>query len=172
MCPGRYTAPVTAKRGDGSAPDPRLEAILAALCADGGRATVQRRIVVSALLAGPRHVTAEDLAATVRARHPDIATSTIYRTLEALDRQGVVQHAHLGHGPAVYHLNDTDHLHLVCESCGRVVEVPGSAYQAFARLLAEDYGFSVAPHHFAVQGRCATCGGQPEVAGRGGAVGA
>ena len=152
------------------AKDPRLDGILEALRAEGGRSTVQRRIVVSALLEGPRHVTAEALAAAVRARHPDIATSTIYRTLEALDRQGVIQHAHLGHGPAVYHLNDTDHLHLVCESCSRVVEVPRSAYQEFAGLLAHDYGFEVAPHHFAVQGRCAACVAPSELPERGGAA--
>src|SRR2546429_2019068 len=107
MCPGGYTAGVSGARRDGD--DPRLEAILTALCADGGRATVQRRIVVSALLAGPRHVTAEELAVTGQAPHPHIATSTIYRTLEALDRQGVAQHAHPGHGPAAYHPNDTGH---------------------------------------------------------------
>lgn len=135
----------------------RLEEILTALRAEGGRTTVQRRLVVSALLDGPRHVTADELAATVQRRHPEIATSTIYRTLEALERQGVVQHAHLGHGPAVYHVADDDHLHLVCESCGRVTEVPRRAYAAFARMLAHDYDFRVAPHHFAVQGRCSTC---------------
>src|SRR3989442_15125837 len=95
MCPGRYTAGVTGKRADGA--DPRLEAILTALCADGGRATVQRRIVVSALLAGPRHVTAEELAVTVAARQPDITTSPHSLTLAALGQQGVAQHAPLGH---------------------------------------------------------------------------
>src|SRR5260370_40785309 len=83
---------------DSPAGDPSVEDILAALSADGGRTTVQRRIVVSALLSGPRHVTAEDLASPGRARHPDIATSPIYRTLDALDRQGAVPHAQLAHG--------------------------------------------------------------------------
>jgi Fe2+ or Zn2+ uptake regulation protein len=140
---------------------PRLDEILAALRADGVRTTVQRRVVISALLAGPRHVTAEELTAAVQADHPDIAISTIYRILEALERQGVVQHAHMGHGPAVYHLSDDDHLHLVCEACGRVIEVPQSAYARFARVLAQDYDFAASPHHFAVHGRCSTCKGMP-----------
>src|SRR5947199_131435 len=89
--------------------DERLERILAALRAEGGRSTVQRRVVIGALLDSPRHTTAEELAAIVQARHPDIATSTIYRTLESLERQGIVQHAHLGHGPAVYHVMDNGH---------------------------------------------------------------
>lgn len=140
---------------------PDVDDILEALRAEGLRATVQRRIVISALLAGPRHVTAEELTATVQGEHPDIAKSTTYRILEALERQGVVQHAHMGHGPAVYHLSDDDHLHLVCEVCGKVTEVPGAAYARFARMLAQDYDFAASPHHFAVYGRCSTCQGAP-----------
>ena len=139
----------------------RLEEILARLRADGGRGTVQRRTVISVLLAGPRHVTADDLTAAVQAEHPDIAKSTVYRILDALERQGVVRHAHMGHGPAVYHLNDDDHLHLVCEVCGKVTEVPQAAYARFADMLARQYSFTAAPHHFAVHGRCAACKDKP-----------
>ena len=138
-----------------------LDDILAALRAEGLRTTVQRRIVITALLHGPRHVTAEDLTATVQAEHPDIAKSTIYRILEALEHQGVVQHAHMGHGPAVYHLSADDHLHLVCEACGKVTEVPRAAYARFARMLAQTYDFLASPHHFAVHGRCSACQGRP-----------
>ena len=140
---------------------PQLDEILTGLRADGGRGTVQRRIVISALLARSRHVTADELTADVQAEHPDIAKSTVYRILEALERQGVVRHAHMGHGPAVYHFDDDDHLHLVCEVCGRVTEVPHAAYARFAQKLAHDYGFTAAPHHFAVHGRCARCEGKP-----------
>jgi Fe2+ or Zn2+ uptake regulation protein len=139
----------------------RLEAILDGLRSEGGRGTIQRRIVISALLDGPRHVTADELTAAVQGGHPDIAKSTVYRILDALERQGVVRHAHMGHGPAVYHLNDDDHLHLVCEVCGKVTEVPGAAYARFSAMLARQYGFSAAPHHFAVHGRCAECEGEP-----------
>jgi Fe2+ or Zn2+ uptake regulation protein len=134
-----------------------VEEILGALRAEGLRATVQRRVVIAALLGGPRHVTAEELTATVHAENPEIAKSTIYRTLEALERQEVIHHAHLGHGPAVYHLSTEDHLHLVCVACGKVTEVPRGAYARFTRMLAETYEFSAAPHHFAVHGRCASC---------------
>jgi len=137
--------------------DERLERILAALRAEGGRSTVQRRVVIGALLDSPRHTTAEELAAIVQARHPDIATSTIYRTLESLERQGIVQHAHLGHGPAVYHVIDDDHLHLVCETCHAVIEVPARSYASLARALDRDYGFQIDVHHFAVLGSCAAC---------------
>ena len=139
----------------------QLEEFLAALRAEGGRGTVQRRVVISTLLGGPRHFTADDLTVAVQADHPDIAKSTIYRILEALERQDLVRHAHMGHGPAVYHLTDGDHLHLVCEACGRVVEVPEASYDSFARMLRDRHRFAIAPHHFALTGRCAGCVDKP-----------
>src|SRR5205807_10113430 len=119
--------------------DARLDEIMAALRAEGGRSTVQRRAIVTALLGAPRHVTAEELADSIHREHPEIATTTIYRTLDALERQGLVQHAHFGHGPAVYHLADEDHLHLVCESCGTVTEVARAFYRDFEQRLARDF---------------------------------
>lgn len=138
-----------------------IDDILVALRAEGLRSTVQRRVVLEALFAGSRHVTAEELTASVQADHPEIARSTVYRVLEALERQGVVRHAHMGHGPAVYHLGDDDHLHLVCEACGKVTEVPEAEFARFADLLARRYHFSAAPHHFAVNGRCTGCASKP-----------
>jgi Fe2+ or Zn2+ uptake regulation protein len=135
----------------------QVDDILAALRVEGGRATVQRRAVVTALLKAPRHVTAEELADCIHGEHPEIATTTVYRTLDALERQGIVEHAHLGHGPAVYHLAGEDHLHLVCKVCGRVTEVPRSIYGGFEQTLVQEFDFEIAPHHFAMQGRCASC---------------
>jgi Fe2+ or Zn2+ uptake regulation protein len=123
----------------------------------GGRLTVARRALLDALLEAKTHVTADDLAATVQDRHPEVHRSTIYRTLDALERAGVVDHVHLGHGRAVYHLADDPHQHLVCESCGGVVEVPDRLFDELAAKLRRSYGFVIRPNHFAVLGRCRAC---------------
>src|SRR5437016_10085059 len=93
------------------------EELLDRLRAQGGRVTTARRLVVSTLIGATSHVTAEDLAATIHERHPEIHLSTVYRTLDSLERLGIVEHTHIGHGPSVYHVGVT-HQHLVCEACG------------------------------------------------------
>lgn len=135
----------------------RLERILRLLRARGGRVTTSRRAIVSALLDASEHVTAEELAAAVRAQHPDIHNSTVYRCLDTLAELGVVTHVHLGHGPAVYHLADEVHHHLVCESCGDVVVLPPRMIGSFQRQIQQTYGFRLDATHFALAGRCATC---------------
>jgi Fur family ferric uptake transcriptional regulator len=141
--------------------DGRLERILALVRARGGRVTTPRRAIVGALLAADGHVTAEQLADAVQRAHPDVHRSTVYRTLDALTELGVVDHVHLGHGPAVYHFTDQAHHHMVCQDCGRVVELPLSILAPVQRLIARDYGFDLDATHFALAGHCAACR-QPE----------
>jgi len=139
----------------------RLERILSALRASGGRITTARRALVTAIVEADGHVTAEDLAETVQRSHPDVHRSTIYRTLDALEELGLVDHVHLGHGRAVYHLLDDPHQHLVCERCGHVIEVPDELFRPLADDLQKGYGFRLRPNHFAVLGRCAECAATP-----------
>jgi len=128
--------------------------ILARLRANGGRVTTARRALITALVEAHTHVSADDLAGLVQAAHPDVHRSTIYRTLDALEHLDVVDHVHLGHGRAMYHLADEPHHHLVCERCGCVIEVPDGLFADLAETLQSRYGFSIRPHHFAVLGRC------------------
>ena len=135
----------------------RLDEILSRLRERGGRVTTARRAIVTELLGRGGHVTAEELTASVQAAHPDVHASTVYRCLETLGDLGIVEHAHLGHGPAVYHLADDAHQHLVCEVCGAVVEVPDATFAELGDTLRRRYGFTIRPNHFAVLGRCRAC---------------
>ena len=135
----------------------RVEQALELLREGGGRSTTARRVLLMCLFTGGAHRTAEELASEVRALAPDVALSTVYRNLDELERVGLVVHAHLGHGPAVYHLASEGHPHLVCESCGAVVEAPENLFAALARGARNRYGFEVDPRHFAILGRCARC---------------
>ena len=135
----------------------RLERILALLRERGGRVTTARRAIIAALLGAGDHVTADELTVAVQAAHPDVHQSTIYRTLEALEDLAVVDHVHLGHGRAVYHLADEAHQHLVCERCGVVIEVPDQAFAPLATTLRRKFGFTIDPRHFALSGLCRAC---------------
>jgi Fur family ferric uptake transcriptional regulator len=133
------------------------DAIMSELREQGVRVTTVRRAVIGVLAAEHAHQSADDLAAAVQVDHPDIHRSTIYRTLDSLEKLGVVDHVHLGHGRAVYHLTAEPHHHLVCESCGRVVHAPADLFDQLGADVLERYGFIVRPDHFAVLGRCQDC---------------
>lgn len=138
----------------------RFEEITAQLRRNGGRLTATRKAVVRALLDAPdHHLTAADVTAAVRDLDPDFQESTVYRTLDRLVELGIIDHVHIGHGAAIYHLTDDGHRHhhLVCDGCGRVIEVSPSLLDPVARRVEREHGFVIDPAHFALTGACAAC---------------
>ncbi|MDP9453627.1 MAG: transcriptional repressor [Actinomycetota bacterium] len=138
----------------------RLPELLDALRRRGERVTSARHALLSVMADADEHLTAEQLSVEVARTNPAIHRATIYRTLETLRRLGLVEHTHLGHGPAVYHLADDVHQHLVCERCGWVAEAPADLFGAVERELRRDFGFRMRSTHFAVVGRCRRCVGE------------
>jgi Fe2+ or Zn2+ uptake regulation protein len=86
-----------------------------------------------------------------------VNVTTVYRTLDVLEQLGVIDHVHLGHGRAVYHLADEDHQHLVCERCAAVEELPSGKLRGLLAMVDRDFGFQVDRRHFAIVGLCRDC---------------
>src|SRR3954452_907524 len=135
----------------------RVALLCEALRARGERLTPARRRILEVLTTAPEHVTADDVLDRVQRTNPEVHRATVYRTLDTFTRLGLTEHTHLGHGPAVYHLVDDLHQHLVCERCGRVIEAPATLFRGVERRLRDDYGFTMRPLHFAIVGRCRRC---------------
>jgi Fur family ferric uptake transcriptional regulator len=126
----------------------------------GYRVTPQRQLVLEAV-AKLDHATPEEIAASVQETASGVNISTIYRTLELLDNLGLVRHTHLNHGAPIYHLaSDADHVHLVCQDCGRVLQVSPDAIRPLIVALDEGQGFETDVAHLTVFGRCRECRGK------------
>ena len=131
----------------------QVERLLDRLRARGERVTGTRRQVLDVLAGADRHLTAEEIVERVPAAH----RATIYRTLELLERADVIEHNHLGHGAAVFHLAPEVHQHLVCDRCGAVIDAPPALFAGVSRTLRRDLGFVMRPIHFALNGVCREC---------------
>ena len=129
--------------------DPKLPA--------GTRPTRQRRAVAAVMQSFGDFRSAQDIHDLLRQTGENVGLSTVYRTLDSLTELGVVEHVHFAHGAAAYHLAPTDHRHLVCESCGTVIDVPADLLDEVSRTVDERYGFELRAHHFGLSGRCARC---------------
>ncbi len=129
----------------------------------GLRMTDQRRRVLDVLTVRS-HLTPEVIAQVVAEDGgPALPPSTIYRTLDALEGVGLVDHTHLDHRAPTYHLaGHHGHLHLVCRSCARVVEVSPGLAASMVEQLRTEVGFVADPTHMAIHGRCAECARTPE----------
>lgn len=137
-----------------------VDRVLAQLTASGGRVTSARRAVVEVLLEVGGHISAQELADKVHERDPSIHLATIYRTLDVLERQGILSHVHLGHSGAVFHLAEDSHYHLYCSECGGVESVPEELFLDSLAEIERRYGFRPTLSHFAIIGVCARCAGR------------
>jgi Fur family ferric uptake transcriptional regulator len=123
----------------------------------GLRMTPQRQLVLDAVRA-LGHATPEQICARVQEVAPAVNITTVYRTLDLLERIGVVRHTHLGHGAPSYSEQEHEHVHLVCHDCGSVVEVPTTVMDGLTGRLRAEHGFELDVTHVALSGRCDHCG--------------
>jgi Fur family ferric uptake transcriptional regulator len=119
--------------------------------------TPQREQVLEAVRT-LEHATPEQISAAV----PDIDVTTVYRTVELLEELGLVRHTHLGHGPASFRLAEDQHVHVVCHTCGAVIDVPDNLIDGLVDQLRDERGFVVDRSHFTVFGECRDCRADPE----------
>jgi Fur family transcriptional regulator, ferric uptake regulator len=127
------------------------------LRARGYRLTLPRRKVLDAVDALV-HATPEEIHSYLVQRGDAINASTVYRTVELLEDLGLVTHAHLGHGALTYHSTQTSkHIHLVCRTCGSVVDAAPAVADDLVGTLGGDYGFETDLSHLTIFGRCQEC---------------
>lgn len=83
--------------------------------------------------------------------------STVFRAVSGMEKEGFVQRIDLGDGKVHYELSEDHHEHIRCESCGRVVEVPGCVLEDAAASVKSSTGFVVTSHQLLFTGLCPTC---------------
>lgn len=136
------------------------DALFRALREQGMRVTPQREIILTALHDFDDHASAEDIFRRVQMRSAAIDISTVYRTLELLQEMKMLAVVDAADGQRRYALRHThdEHAHLVCDECGRVMQVDPEPLRELARALQQAYGFTLDDRHFSLPGRCASCG--------------
>jgi Fur family transcriptional regulator, ferric uptake regulator len=130
-----------------------LDSAIRALRERGLRISTSRRLVLEALFAAEQPVSAEPLA-----RDLGLDPSSVYRSLETLERHGLVRHVHLGHGPGLYALvADRELEYLCCERCGAVTPVEAERLDPVRAQIRAQFGYEACFTHFAIVGLCRSC---------------
>ncbi len=122
------------------------------------RQTRQRTAVLAVLGEQDVFRTAQDLHALLRERGDAVGLATVYRALQALAVDGLVDVLRTVVGEAAYRrCSPVHHHHLVCRSCGTTVEVADPPVERWAAKVAADHGFADVQHQLEVFGTCGTC---------------
>ena len=119
--------------------------------------TVQRRTVFEELAGRRDHPSADMVYESVHRRLPSLSRTTVYRVLETLVETGFARKVH--HPDAVVRFDPSTgrHHHLVCEGCGKLVDLDDSVVPQVPIPDAKSTGFRIRDYSVSFNGLCSSC---------------
>lgn len=123
------------------------------------RTTRQRSAIRGVLQEPSPFRTAQEVHALLTERGVRVGLTTVYRTLQVFEADGVLDVVANDQGEAMYRWCDVEdhHHHIVCRSCGRAAEIRSDAIERWVRESAKRHGFSSVTHTAEMFGLCRDC---------------
>jgi Fur family ferric uptake transcriptional regulator len=123
----------------------------------GLQVTAQRLAVLRAVSVQP-HGTADDIADVVRAEIGAISRQTVYDALGILADKGLIRRIQPAGSSARYEDRVGDnHHHLICRTCGRMVDVDCAVGATPCLTAADESGYEIEEAEVIYWGRCPDC---------------
>ncbi|HAR85867.1 MULTISPECIES: Fur family transcriptional regulator [Clostridium] len=140
----------------------KIENLKLILKEKGYKLTPQRRSILDEIIKNEgSHLTTEEIYDLVKVNCPEIGLATVYRTVQLLEEMGVLYKLDLDDGCSRYELCDEDeshqHHHLICQNCGKVIEVEGDLLEELEQGIEKKYNFKIKNHSLKFYGICDNC---------------
>jgi len=129
-------------------PQTEMPGRLQAFCAERGiRMTQQRRAILSVMETAKKHLDAAQLLRKAQRLDASVDRSTVYRTLQLLKRQGLIDELDLMHihGEGHYYERklNRDHIHMACLRCGKISEFVSDVFEQLKQQVESDCRFRI-----------------------------
>lgn len=121
------------------------------------RRTRNQERIIDLLKQLDRSISAQDLYVELRNQGVSMGLATVYRSLEALKLEGVVQSRPIASGEALYSLSQADRHHLTCLQCGNSVPIDQCPVHDLEVQLNQSYQFKIYYHMLEFFGLCDRC---------------
>lgn len=132
----------------------RAEDLQEALRAQGIRITRQRVALLKVLAESEDHPDANELHRRAYAVDGQVSLSTVYRTLSALEAQGVIQRHTFEGAPARFETSHAPHHdHIIDIDSGEVIEFRSERIERLQAEIAAELGFDLVRHRLELYGR-------------------
>ncbi|MBP1680635.1 MAG: ferric uptake regulation protein [Proteobacteria bacterium] len=122
--------------------------------------TKQREVVLKTLYEKNEHFTPEDLYIFLKSTYPElnIGIATVYRTLNLLEESHMVTSISFGVAGKKFELaNKPHHDHMICKSCGLIIEFQNDKIEQLQLEIAQANRFIITSHLMQLRGLCEEC---------------
>lgn len=126
----------------------------------GLKVTRQREQILRTFIEVGKHVGIEELLWLVRQTSPGIGHATVYRTMRLFVEAGIAEERRFNSGASLYEHSEGDehhHDHIICTSCGRIVEFENTEIERLQDEVAAELGFRLTSHKMELYGLCSAC---------------
>jgi Fur family transcriptional regulator, ferric uptake regulator len=127
----------------------------------GIRMTRQRRVILQVMDAAEQHLDVDQILERAQKIDSGVHLVTVYRTIDLLKKQGLIDELDLLHLRGDRHYYEThgprDHIHVACLGCGKVREFESKLYEQLKEQIARDFKMKVTISRTEVGGYCEAC---------------
>lgn len=121
------------------------------------RQTPRKKAICEVLANSKEPLTAEQIFYKVSPLFESLAITTVYRTLDIMEKNGEVQRSIYDDGVARY-MGVHDHRHfLTCLGCKKSVPIEGCPFEEAEEKICEETGFKIEKHKVELFGYCPHC---------------
>lgn len=140
----------------------KIEELAILLKQKGYKLTPQRRYILDTIMKNSQnHLNIDEIYTEVKKTCPEIGIATIYRTVQLLEEIGLLVKQYFDDGCYRYELADQNkthnHHHLVCNCCGRVIEIQDNYFQELEQYIEKNKNFKITNHNVTFYGLCEKC---------------
>jgi len=129
-----------------------------ALLRENGLQVTAQRLAVLRAVADLPHSTADDIEKVVRAELGAVSRQAVYDAVGILTEKGVLRRIQPAGSPARYEDRVGDnHHHLICRTCGRMVDVDCAVGYTPCLTAADDSSYEIDEAEVIYWGRCPKC---------------
>ena len=134
-----------------------FETTIGRLRSEGFKLTPQRLSVIRYLIGNKSHPTAAIIYKDLKKKYPSLSFSTVYNTLNMLEKIGELQSLHLFDDYLNYEPNTSTHYHFVCRHCDSIIDIFPEDGENVALPEGEISGNSIDSAQIVFKGTCHRC---------------
>lgn len=123
------------------------------------RNTKQKQILLSILKEADRPLSINEIYTQIVLQLPKIAKSTIYRNIDSLLSQKLIDKYHFNDNEVFYRIKSDSHEHkhyIICNDCKKIFDLPSCPIQDLEDAMEEE-GFIIKDHQIQISGICKYC---------------
>lgn len=121
------------------------------------KVTPQRLAIFHMLYNTKSHPSAETIYNSLQETHPTMSLATVYKTLDALAKAGLVQQLNVGEDSFRYDATASSHPHIICTQCHQVHDLELGFVDEFRDKVQQSTNFELSHEQLYFYGVCPEC---------------